>query len=122
VQVTDRLDAKVLGQDTYTAVAAAGFQTKISRVQPSTSAALQVTANTLPTNQAPPDTVRLSLGAQFNLPRGAAGDKDPGVEIGQEVTTLLTIGKPVNVIDVSTGSEGRRRFVVQVTVTRVAVE
>jgi hypothetical protein len=127
VQVTDRLDAKVLSQETFTALAAPTLQTKISRTTPGvTSAALQVTV--APKGGSMTESLRigpslwLTLGAEFNFAKGAAGDKDPGVEVGQQVAAMVPLGKPVTVIDISSSSEGRRRFIVQVTVTQVPVE
>ena len=64
----------------------------------------------------------LTIGSEFKFRPGLAGDKDPGVTVGQNVTSALVFGKPTTVIDMSTDSEGRSRFTVQVTVTKVAVE
>jgi hypothetical protein len=132
VQVTDRLDTKALGQDTFTLLVAPNFPVRISRTAAGsvpvnqlnkrvTSAALEVSVNPQP-QPGPARVVRVKLGAQFNLPPGA-GENDPGgVEVGQDVTAMMTLGKPMTVIDASSGSEGRRRFIVQVTVTQVPVE
>jgi hypothetical protein len=125
VQVTDRLDEKVLGRETFNALVRHGTQAKLSRTTasvPPMSAALQIRVSGLDPRRPLGSAVSVTLGAQFTFARGAAGEKDPGVEIGQEVSVAVALDKPTIVIDLSSGSEGRRRFVVQVTVTRVPVE
>ena len=121
VQVTDRLDSKVLSQETFTTVVQPASMARISRGTlvggPPTSGALELTAE-----QIRGETVVLTIGSEFQFRPGLAGDKDPGVTVGQNVTSALVFGKPTTVIDMSTDSEGRRRFAVQVTVTKVAVE
>jgi hypothetical protein len=97
--------------------------TKVSRTTPAARAALEVmvipaTPMSISQSPAPTEPVKLKLVAQFNLPK--INEKDYGVDIGQEVVTIVPLGKPVTMIDVSSGPG--RRFIVQVTVARVPVE
>lgn len=125
VQVTDRLDAKVIAQETFTALVSLSNTTKVSRTTPAARAALEVmvlpvTPGPVSQYPAPTDPVKVKLVAQFNLAKGSANEKDPGVDIGQEVVTVVAPGKPATMVDLSSGPG--RRFVVQVTLTRVPVE
>jgi len=117
VLVTDRLESKVLSQETFTAVVQPASMAKISRLTGPASGALELTADRIQG-----ETVIMTVGSEFRLRPGTAGEKDQGVTVGQNVTSAVVFGKPATVIDMSTDAEGRRRFAVQVTVTKVPVE
>ena len=113
VQVTDRQDGKVFLSETFTALVADYSNSRISRVTAAPlTASLEVSAQSLGSQSA--DTVRVKLVAQFKLPNN--------VDVGQEVTSFIVLGKPSTVIDIASGADGARRFLVQVTVVRAPLE
>jgi hypothetical protein len=112
VRVSERRDAKVTGE-TYSALVQNATQSRVSRVTPTSTTSLEVTVSS-GSWVAADDAVRLKLVAQFKRPSG--------IDIGQEIVTMVSLGKPYTLIDIQSGADGSDRFVVTATVERAPTE